>query len=66
VNGLAGVLYDITKGITCYPLCGQLCERVVVIVSSVIFFQTPVSPVNAFGKVASFLFELETFVLKIS
>jgi len=26
VNGLAGVLYDITKGITCYPLCGQLCE----------------------------------------
>lgn len=45
---------------------GNCVKRVVVIVSSVIFFQTPVSPVNAFGKVASFLFELETFVLKIS
>lgn len=38
---------------------GNCVKRVVVIVSSVIFFQTPVSPVNAFGKVASFLFDLE-------
>lgn len=38
---------------------GNCVKRVVVIVSSVIFFQTPVSPVNAFGKVASFWFELE-------
>ena len=29
---------------------GNCVKRVVVIVSSVIFFQTPVSPVNAFGK----------------
>lgn len=37
---------------------GNCVKRVVVIVSSVIFFKTPVSPVNAFGNIQSlFLFK---------
>jgi len=36
---------------------GNCVKRVVVIVSSVIIFKTPVSPVNAFGKIASFWFK---------
>jgi len=33
---------------------GNCVKRVVVIVSSVIFFKTPVSPVNAFGNIQSY------------
>ncbi|TKY55214.1 Triose phosphate/phosphate translocator, non-green plastid [Spatholobus suberectus] len=39
---------------------GNCVKRVVVIVSSVIFFQTPVSPINAFGKIPFFWFRLES------
>lgn len=41
---------------------GNCVKRVVVIVSSVIFFQTPVSPINAIGKVASLWFQLATLI----
>lgn len=39
---------------------GNCVKRVVVIVSSVIIFRTPVNPVNAVGKVTSFLFQRES------
>lgn len=41
---------------------GNCVKRVVVIVSSVIFFKTPVSPVNAFGNIQS-LFLCKTHLL---
>lgn len=41
---------------------GNCVKRVVVIVSSVIFFKTPVSPVNAFGNIPS-LFLCKTHLL---
>lgn len=40
---------------------GNCVKRVIVIVSSVIFFQTPVSPINAVGKITIFRFQLESF-----
>lgn len=40
---------------------GNCVKRVVVIVSSVIFFRTPVSPINALGKIAILWFQLEKF-----
>ncbi|PWA53640.1 hypothetical protein CTI12_AA442660 [Artemisia annua] len=43
-------IYDTRNGITCVThAVGNYVKRVVVIVSSILFFRTPVSPVNSLG-----------------